>query len=201
MPDILTNPKATLAKLSPLRMFSTLVHKPEGVCFAEQKDDEEVILFLRRDFITNVPWLVLTVFFASIPLFLPYLFAISNISLSFLSTQALLILNLFYYFVVFGFALMKFITWFYGMGIVTNKRAVDIDLYNVSYINVAATEIEALKNIHYNQRGFFQSLFDYGDVIMAIEASGEKLTFEQVPEPARVVTIMSNLITGKPYAN
>jgi len=181
MPDIFN------AALSHLNLFSTLSHKPEGITFSDQQKGEEVILFARRDFITNVPWMVMAVVFALAPLVLPFLLTTSGISLAFLSGRAIFISIVFYYLVVVGFVLIKFITWFYGIGIATTKRIIDIDLYNVSYIKVAATGIQDITNVEYVQRGFFQSFFDYGNVLMTVEAASEKLVFEQIPRPAHVV--------------
>jgi hypothetical protein len=190
-------PELFVPKHSRLNLFSTLSHKPEGITFVEQEADEQVILFVRKDFITNAPWIFMTVFFTIIPFILPFLFKTSGLSFSFLSTSAVFVITAFYYLIIAGFAFTKFITWFYGIGIVTSKRTVDIDLYNVSYINVAATGLQDLKNVEYIQRGFFQSFFDYGDVSLTVEAAGEKLVFEQIPEPARVVNIISSLIGEK----
>ena len=78
----------------------------------------------------------------------------------------------------------------------TEKRAVDIDFYNISFVSVATARAQDLKDVRYAQKGFFESLFDYGDVTMVVEASGEVLTFENTRHPAEVVSMLSVLIGG-----
>jgi hypothetical protein len=177
-------------------IFSTFVRDPAGIALAEQHDDEHILVFIRRAFVTNTPWLFFTVVFLILPFFLPFLFSPLNLPADFLTLSALVILTVFYYIVVVGFAFANFLTWFYDIGIVTEKRAVDIDFYNISYMSVATARAQDLKDVRYAQKGFFESLFDYGDVTLVVEASGETLTFENTPRPAEVVSILSALIGG-----
>ncbi len=180
----------------PLRMLSTFVQDPLGVSLIEQAADEHILLFIRRDFITNVPWFVSTFILLIAPILLPLVLQSVHWSLAFIPQTFLVIITLFYYLIAVGFAFANFVTWFYGIGIVTQRRAIDIDLYNISYASVATAKVQDLKDVRYFQRGFFQSFFDYGDVTMVVEASGETLTFEQTPRPAQVVSLLSSLIGG-----
>ncbi|HZE86894.1 MAG TPA: hypothetical protein VE090_01670 [Methylomirabilota bacterium] len=210
MPDIFTdeaiNPTAQTPKPQPVTkqatahhkvsFLSTFVRDPDGVSLAEQRDDEHILLFIRRDFITNVPWIFSTIILIILPFFLPFVFQPLNISFAFVPLTVLTILAIFYYVIIAGFVFANFVTWFYDIGIVTEARAVDIDFYNISYVSVATARAQDLKDVRYFQRGFFQSFFDYGDVSLVVEASGETLTFEQTPRPAEVVNILSALIGG-----
>ena len=179
-----------------LSFFSTFVRDPMGVALAEQHEDEHILLFIRRAFVTNTPWLVLTAALLLLPFFLPSLLAPIHFPTHLLQPTTRIILLFFYYAVVLGFAFGNFITWFYDIGIVTEKRAVDIDFYNISFVSVATARAQDLKDVRYVQKGFFESLFDYGDVTLVVEASGETLTFENAPRPAEVVSILSVLIGG-----
>lgn len=179
-----------------VNIFSTFVRDPLGVALAEQHEDEHILLFIRRAFITNVPWLFFTLFLMITPfLFFP-LIAPLNLPFSLIKPEAVLIFAIFYYVIIIGFGLVKFLTWFYDIGIVTEKRAVDIDFYDLSFVSVATARAQDLKDVRYVQRGFFESLFDYGDVALAVEASSEVLTFENSPHPAEIVSTLSALIGG-----
>lgn len=189
-------PSPRLHQAHKLGFLSTFVRDPLGVELAEQHENEHILLFIRRDFITNVPWIFTTFVALIIPFFLPLLLTPFG-SFSHLISQSLMITFLiFYYLIVLGFAFANFVTWFYDIGIVTEERAVDIDFYNISYVSVATARSQDLKDVRYAQKGFFQSLFDYGDVTLVVEASGEKLTFENTPRPAEVVSTLSALIGG-----
>src|SRR5580704_15795758 len=80
-----------------LGLFTTFCQNPRGVSFAEQQDDETIILFLRRDFITNVPWLVATIALAYIPYLIRFIFVSTNFSLFTLPDMLLIPLVSFYY--------------------------------------------------------------------------------------------------------
>lgn len=176
--------------------FSTFVRDPLGVTLAEQHEDEHILLFIRRAFVTNVPWILLSLLLLIVPPFIPILFSPLNLPSDFISPAALIIFILFYYLIVIGIIVGNFLTWFYDIGLVTEKRAVDIDFYNISFVSVATARVQDLKDVRYAQKGFFQSFFDYGDVTVVVEASGETLTFEDTPRPAEVVSILSVLIGG-----
>lgn len=179
-----------------VRLWSTFVRHPRGLELAEQHDDEHILLFIRRDFITNVPWILASLILLVLPFFLPVFLSPLQVALDFISPLARIIITFFYYLIVIGYAFANFLTWFYDIGIVTEERSVDIDFYNISYVSVATARSQDLKDVRYFQRGFFQSLFDYGDVTLVVEASGETLTFEHTPRPAEVVSILSALIGG-----
>ncbi len=179
-----------------LSIFSSFVRDPLGVALAEQHEDEHILLFIRRAFVTNIPWLILTVFLLLVPFLVPTLLSPLGIPENLIAPAAVIILVIFYYLIVSGVALTHFLTWFYDIGIVTEKRAVDIDFYNISFVSVATARAQDLKDVRYAQKGFFESLFDYGDVTMVVEASGEVLTFENTRHPAEVVSMLSVLIGG-----
>lgn len=179
-----------------LRLFSSFVRDPMGVALAEQHEDEHILVFIRRAFVTNIPWLTLSFLLLLTPFFLPAFLAPIQALYEHLSLPSLVLLITFYYIIILGFIFANFLTWFYDIGIVTEKRAVDIDFYNISFISVATARAQDLKDVRYVQRGFFESLFDYGDVTLVVEASGETLTFENTPHPAEVVSILSALIGG-----
>jgi len=179
-----------------VHIFSTFVRHPLGISIAEQHEDEHILLFIRRDFITNIPWILLALLLLVVPFFVPALFSPLHITFSFFSPVALILLTVFYYLIVLGFVFANFVTWFYDIGIVTEQRSVDIDFYNISYVSVATARSQDLKDVRYNQQGFFESFFDYGDVSLVVEAAGETLTFEKTPRPAEVVSILSALIGG-----
>lgn len=179
-----------------LSLFSSFVRDPLGVTLAEQHEDEHILLFIRRAFVTNIPWMLLTSVLLIGPFLLPPLLAPLNLPSNIISPAAVVVLLIFYYLIIFGIAFGNFLTWFYDIGIVTEKRAVDIDFYNISYVSVATARAQDLKDVRYAQKGFFESLFDYGDVTLVVEASGETLTFENTPRPAEVVSMLSVLIGG-----
>lgn len=182
---------------NPLSMLTTFCRNPKGIQLVGQDPDEEILLFIRQDFITNVPWIVATVLFAILPLFVPSILSFVNISLAFIPDRIAFLLMSFYYLLLIGYAFANFLTWFYIVGIVTNKKAVDIDFHNLSSIHVGSVSLADTNNAKYKQAGFLQSFFDYGDIIITIEATQENFLFERAPRPAQIADMLGDLIGEK----
>ncbi len=180
--------------MHPVHLFTTYSEHPRGITFAEQEDNETIILFLRRDFITNVPWIVSTIALAFVPFLIRFIFVSTGFSLFTLPDNLSFILISFYYLIVVGFVFANLVSWFYNIGLVTNRRGVDIDFLDLATINVATASLPDIKDVEYTQAGFFQSLFDFGDVRLRIEATGEVFVFEKVPRPSEVAGIISKII-------
>jgi len=177
-------------------LLSSFVRDPKGIAIAEQNVDEKILLFIRRNTIITLPWITLGITLSLAPIVLPFFFSPVDFLSKFLPITTIILLTFFYYLIVFGFMFANFVTWFYDIGIVTEERSVDIDFYNISYVSVATAKAQDLKDVRYYQRGIFESLFDYGDVTMAVESSNETLTFDKAPHPAEIVTIVSGIIGG-----
>jgi len=210
MPDIFSEdqsnkPKVTsspavvqkLAALHPVHLFTTFTQNPRGISFAEQEDGEDIILFLRRDFITNVPWIISAIGLIFVPFLIRFIFSSTGFSLFTLPHHFSIVVLTFYYLIVVGFAFANLVSWFYNIGLVTTKRGVDIDFTELSTINVGTAALPDIIDVEYTQQGFFQSLFDYGDVRLRVEATGEVFVFEKVPRPTDVAGTISKIIGSK----
>lgn len=199
MPDIFiaSNEKIkTSAKPSGhAHMFASFCPNPIGVSFIDQEKDEEILLFLRRHFITNVPWLLISLILALLPIVI--VAVISKFSIFILpnfSPTLLILAFMLYYLVVLTFIFVNFITWYYNISLVTNKRIVDIDFSGLLYKNVAATTLALVQDVSYTQIGVIPAFFDYGDVNVQTAGTLENFDFTAVPHPQRVVQIIANLI-------
>lgn len=191
--------KTKLISQKPLhaKHLATFYERPFGISFQNQGEDEEILLFLRRHFITNVPWLFIASILIIIPLIfayvLPYLGQV-NTTLPFLPSRYTTIFVIFYYLVIFNYFLINFITWYFNVSIITQKRIVDIDYSDLVYHDVAVTKLSLVEDVNYNKIGFIASLFDYGDAF--VQTAGEKLHFDflEIPHPEKAVNIIQNLI-------
>lgn len=202
MPDVFINTNNTTNEhsISPvhpnnIRMLSAFCENPIGVAFAEQASDEKILLFLRRHFITNLLWVLISIVIFLAPIF----FFIFRSQLQFLGTINLplrffIIFILFYYLAVFAYAFVNFLSWFYNVFIVTQKRIVDIDYSSIVIHNVAFTKLSHVQDVNYDQIGFIRSLFNFGDVF--VQTAGNEPTFDahSVPQPRRAAHIIGDLI-------
>lgn len=192
----LNNTDLKFTKENHIHALSSFCQNPVGVSFQNQEEDEEVLLFLRRHFITNIPWIFISLVLNIIP---PLLFILNiKIPILFFSVPEnfLTVFIIFYYLVVFIYAFISFISWYYNISLVTQKRVVDIDFSDIVYHDVAMTKLNLIEDVNYTQIGFIRSFFNYGDVF--VQTAGEKLHFDflAVPNPAKAVDIIENLIGG-----
>lgn len=192
MPDIFIEKEFPLKKPShlPLRFA-----RPIGISFATQGEDEEIYLFLRKHFVTNLPWIFATL----ILIFLPVLFFFFSkflLPLQFLIiSKSLPILIAFYYLVIFGiFLFVNFIDWYFNVYIVTNQRVVDVDFINIIYREVSSTRLNLIQDVTVKTGGVIRSVFDYGDVFIQTAGTEMNFEFEAVPHPQQVAQEIEELM-------
>ena len=174
-------------------LFTAYLLHPSGLSFANQEPDEHIILFLRRHFVTNFPWIFSTLLFLIIPIPLVIFLGLSDVAFDIVPPQIIFVLGLFYYIIVLNFAFAKFITWFYHVGVVTQKRLLDLDIDNILHYHLSETNIQDIVDVSHSQKGFFQGFFNYGDVPMQTEAIKANFEFEAAPNPATIADIITDL--------
>lgn len=182
---------STLHESRPVGFFSSYCAYPEKVSFSAQNANEVVLLFLRKHWLTNLPWLLTGIIGMFLPLGFPFVFSFFP---SF-APSLLFILTLMYYLFLIGFLLAEFITWFYNVGIVTNIQIVDIDFFALSAKTVSAAELTNIEEVHASQKGVFQSLFNFGDVSMRTKSEMSSIEFSLIPRPVKVNDLILDLIS------
>ncbi len=207
MPDVFTpttspQPNAAPTEQAPvenhIHALAAFCQNPVEVKFQTQETDEEILLFLSRHFITNVPWILISIFFLVLPFIVSFVFTLYDFSVSFLPQTFVLVFFLFYYLIVFAYIFISFLTWFYNISFVTNKRIVDIDFSDLVYKNIAATKLSLVQDVSYSQIGVIRSLFNYGDVLVQTAGAVDNFDLLAVPQPEKVVQIIENLIGRSP---
>lgn len=200
MPDIFVpshqknTPPILPVEKNSLHLFSSLIKNPNGVSFKAQEGDEQVLLFMRSHFITNLSWISVTIVLIGIPLALQMVGRVLENPFSYLSSNHLLLITLLFYAGVFLYALIQFMHWYYNIGLLTQKRIVDVDFSDLLFHDISITKLELIEDVNYRKSGFFGSLFNYGDVF--IQTAGNKPNFEflRVPNPSFVVHMIIELI-------
>lgn len=179
------------------KFYSSLCQYPEGVTFQNQEPDEEVILLIRRDFITNVPWIVSILLLALVPpllfIFVPIFFPAVHVTQPFISLAIT-----FYYLILFSFAVLYFAIWYFNVGLVTNKRVIDMDVANILVKETSEARLGAIADVTYTQIGGIQGIFDYGNVRVLTETYEQNLEFDRAPNPNLIRKIIGQLIVNKP---
>lgn len=178
---------------SKMNLFTQYADHPLGVRFETQEEKEEVVLFLRQHVIVMIPWVVLAAIMLIAPTVIFPLF-FSMISQSFeIPVGYSLVAIVFWYIATFGFALVKFIGWYFNIYIVTNERIVDIDFVNLLYKRFSQAELARIQDISYSSGGIFATFFNYGNVTVQTAGEAPNLEFTSVPRPDKVVESIRRL--------
>lgn len=199
MADIFVAPKHkfTIENGTSVNILSTFCENPKGVFFQTQKKDESIVLFLRSHLVTNIPWITITLILIILPLVIPLVLPLIGINLeSPVTVRFATVLTLFYYFIVFSYAFISFLTWFYNILIITNERVIDIDYSDVVIHNIAETKLNHIEDVNYTQSGFIHTLINYGNLF--IQTAGTERNFEaiSIPNPREATHIITDL-TGR----
>lgn len=168
--------------------LSSFLVNPKVFNFEERDDDEEILLVLRPHWFTNVGWILVTILLVLLPLFLPL-----SIILSGLSANYLFITFIFWYVITFIFAFEKFLSWYFDVFIVTDHRVVDIDFENLIVKKFSEADIHMIQDVTSKVIGLFPTMLNYGFVLIQTAAEIPEITFENVPNPEKVIKILQQL--------
>ena len=197
MPDIFVSRNSRLPKVkkepAKTNPFSAFMFMPDGISFENQEADETVVLFLRKHFITNLPWIIVTIVLILIPLFFFPFIIINNLIPQFPHSFFNLISPVWYLFTS-SYLLVNFLIWYFTVSIVTTERILDIDFLNILQKKVAETRLTRVEDVTQKTGGFFQAFFDYGDVYVQTAGREPYFLFQSVPKPQQVVRIVNQLL-------
>lgn len=176
-------------------IFYSFWENPDGITFEDKEDDETILLLIRSHFITNSHWLLVFAVLFLLPIFLliflPYL---SPLSFFHLPVRYIVLFAILYYLIIFTYLFVNFITWYFNLSLITDKRVVDIHFADLVYKNVATTKLSLLEDVSFSQIGVIRGLFDYGDILMQTAGTLDNFSFTRIPKPERVVQIVEKLI-------
>jgi membrane protein YdbS with pleckstrin-like domain len=170
-------------------LFSSFATFPNTTYFESQEDGEEVVLFLRQHIIVNLPWVLLVMLAYTLPsvfiFFPPYAILPANFQF---------VITTMWYLFVTGFALAKFMGWFFNIYIVTDERIVDIDFINILYRKISTAKIDEIQDVNVIASGAFETFFNYGSIVIQTAAQIPEFEFLKIPQPDKVGSIIHQMI-------
>ncbi len=168
--------------------LSAIMFCPENLKFETMDNEEKVVLFLRKHWITNVPWVVTAVILFLIPSLVMGLSIFEGVPKNFL-----FIFSLIWYLISTAYFLESFLTWFFNVYIVTDERIVDVDFFNLIYKEVSDASIDKIQDVTYKMGGVVRTLFNYGDVLIQTASEVPNFEFLAVPKPDQVAKVLQDL--------
>lgn len=162
--------------------------------FEGEEKQEETLFFLRAHVITNLGWILIVIVFATVPILVSFIPFEKLVGLD-ISSQTIFLVLLLWYLVLAGFAFQQFLHWHFNIYILTSKRIVDIDFFNLFYRDVSQTTLNNVEDITYSKGGVFQNFFDYGDLTLQTAGTAPNFDFHHIPDPEGSQQKIINLVT------
>ena len=185
-------PKTDLPQKSSSPLLALMVN-PRHVRFQNQEENEEVILLLRKHWITNLPWITVGSLMLLAPFLISFLVSLSNLSFQ-IPFSILLVGEVFWYLLSFGYLFINFLIWYFNTDIVTNERIVDIDFHSLIYKEVSTTKLEKVQDVTVKMGGVIRQIFNYGDVFVQTAGEEPNFDFRAIPKPAWVAHKVGELM-------
>lgn len=174
--------------------LSAFMYKPAGIHFETQEPGETIILLLRKHWITNLEWVIISIFLVVAPFLLFPILVIAGILPQQIPPVYLQFLFLSWYLITLSYLFGNFLLWYFTVSIVTGERIIDIDFINLLNKKFAETRIARVEDVTMRTGGFIRAIFDYGDVLVQTAAKEQEFQFFAVPHPEKVVRIINQLM-------
>ncbi len=172
--------------------LGAFVARPRNMNFESQGREEKIILLLRRHWITNMRWIFSAIGLALAPLLLT-VFPLLGSFPPRLQAAALML----WYLLVLAFTIQQLLSWFFNVGIVTNKRVVDIDFFNLIHKRISDAELDRVQDVTFTVSGILRTMFNFGTVFIQTAAEKPELSFEDVPNPSLVTKVLEKIVRMK----
>lgn len=160
-------------------IISSVIVLPERLEFETQNPNERVFIMLRRHIVTNLGWIITSVFSVLIPLGINLLLKWFDIDIyEMLNLEEVYVLGviLIWYLLILTNSLMKFLDWYFNIYVITSERVMDFDFSPFAYHKISETSLNNIVDATQESIGFLPMLFNYGDIY--IQTSGEKREFD-----------------------
>ncbi|MBI3486482.1 hypothetical protein HY025_06140 [Candidatus Daviesbacteria bacterium] len=177
--------------------FPAFFDAPSNIHFYDQEDDEKLELVLRQHFITNIPWIIVTLIGITVPALVLQLDKFLNLNLS-LQVPVFFVLAsiIVWYMLLTAYVFENFLYWYFNVYIVTNFNIVDINFYSLLNRDVTTIRLSDIESVSSDIVGIFASLFNFGDVKIETAAKTQGVIFANVPFPDIVSDRIDDLRKG-----
>jgi len=168
--------------------LSSFLARPKVFTFDARDDDEEIILVLRRHWLTNASWIITAILMIFAPLFL-LSFSLWGI----FPPNYRLILAVFWYLLTFAIAFENFLSWYFNVFILTEERVIDIDFYNLLDKKMSEAKISMIQDVTSKTSGLSQTLFNYGTILIQTASEIPLIKIDRIPNPDLVLQVLQQM--------
>lgn len=166
-----------------------MAHQNSILTFPGKEIDEQIFVFVRRYPLAFMPSLLLTLGVTVLGAIMISLLGIGDI----IDHNVRVLLGSAFFLLMMLFGLIEFIDFYFDMHIVTDRRLVDIDQLRLFNRDVATLLLDDIQDVQSKTKGFFPTLFRYGDVIIQSAGAKPNFIFADIRFPERVAAIIIDL--------
>lgn len=153
-----------------------------------QRPDEKVIKFLRRQWFTWLFIIVAGVFMLAVPTALAWFF--QDKLLTALEHPVLgpiiVILGSIYVLCVWLFSFLEFTDYYLDTWIITNDRIINIEQRGLFNRVASELHLAAVQDVTSDVKGMIRTFFDYGDVLIQTAGESERFMFKGIDHPEKI---------------
>jgi hypothetical protein len=168
--------------------LSSLLINPDVFTFEEKAQQEKVLVVARSHWVTNVGWILTAI----LMLLAPSLLSLVPFS-SDISTRYKILGGFLWFLVTFAFIFERFLSWYFDVIVITDRRVIDIDFDNLLSKKFAQADILMIQDLTFKVTGFAQTMFNFGDVFVQTAAEVPQITLERIPQPQKIIMVLQML--------
>lgn len=153
--------------------------------FIHQKPYEHIVYKVRRHYVTLVPAILILALLLLVPLGAAWLVTTvfpRLVEISIVPPLGVLLGSL-YYLSILLFFYTYFIDFYLDVLVVTNDRLIDIEQIGLFARSVSELDLYKIQDITSTVKGFFATLFNFGDISIQTAGAVEKFHVQHIPNP------------------
>lgn len=154
--------------------------------------DEKIILLARRHFFAVILHIILLIVYFSIPpaiLFLAFTFLITGFEE--LPYFPLIVLGITIYYLIWWLLFFKdIIDWYLDAWIITDRRLLDVEQRGFFHHAVSELRLDKIQDVTVEIRGFFPSIFHFGDIHAQTAATVQRFILKDIPNPEQIRNVL-----------
>lgn len=171
-----------------------MVNKFLKKCFINQNDDEEVYMVIRKSFIVELPWLIISTILIILVLNLNLILgSYFNINLEY---DLVYFIQFSLAFAVLTYMFNKFFNWFYTINIITNQRIIDFDFAHLGDKRIVETQIKNVQSVTVKNIGFASFLFGLSTLQILTSGDNPNIDFDYISDAYIASDLISDLTRG-----
>jgi membrane protein YdbS with pleckstrin-like domain len=178
--------------------MKSTIKDPEDTEYDGEDNDERIYYVLRKSYLTNFPWIAITIIMVIAPIFIDVMLAsVKFRNQGVFDAGFILSVTLFWYLGTFGFFLQNLLNWFFNVYIISTKKIVDVDFHGIMYKNISETTLDNVEDVTSTVVGALGMIFNIGDVFIQTAAERREFEFLSVDDPSKVRDLIADLAAEK----